>query len=341
MRNSSIRRSMKTMVVFLITVLTAAVPASVRAEVGEIVLARQFGLHYLPLVLMEHFNLIEKQAKAAGLNVKAEWKQFSGGAAANEALIAGGVHFTSGGVGPLITVWDKTRGNANVRGVAAVSDVPMTVVTRNPKVKRLEDFTAEDRIALPAVKVSMQAVTLQMAAAKIYGDKNFEKFDALTVAMSHPDAVAALSSGVAGVTAHFSAPPYSYSQLRQPALSKVVDSFEIYGGPATLIVLYTREKFVADNPKVYSAVLAAMDEAMAMIRADRRKSMEAYIEKTKEKYDDVVLKAFIADTQVSFQLAPRNTFPAAEFMHRIGRLKNKPETWKDLYFQQIHGLPGS
>jgi NitT/TauT family transport system substrate-binding protein len=326
---------------FLTALLAAAVPASARAEVGEIVLARQFGLHYLPLVLMEHFNLIEKHAKAAGLDVRTEWKQFSGGAAVNEALIAGSVHLTAGGVGPLITVWDKTKGNADVRGVAAVSDVPMTVVTRNPKVKRLEDFTAEDRIALPAVKVSMQAVTLQMAAAKIYGEKNFEKFDSLTVAMAHPDAVAALSAGVSGVTAHFSAPPYSYSQLRQPTLHKVVDSFEIYGGPATLIVLYARGKFAADNPKTYNAVLAAMDEAMTMIRADRRKAMEAYLQKTKEKYGDDVLKAFIADLQVSYQLAPRNTFPVAEFMHRIGRLKNKPNSWKDMFFPQIHGLPGS
>jgi NitT/TauT family transport system substrate-binding protein len=321
--------------------LAIFIPASGRAEVSEIVLARQYGLHYLPLVLMEHYGLIEKHAKKAGLDLKADWRQFSGGAAVNEALIAGSVHLVSGGVGPLITIWDKTRGNADVRGVAAVSDVPMTLITRNPNVKRLEDFTDQDRIALPAVKVSMQAVTLQMAAAKIYGEKNFEKLDSLTVSMSHPDAAAALSTGVSGVSAHFTAPPYTYSQLKQPNVRKVVDSFEIYGGPATLIVLYTRAKFLEENPKTYAAILAAMEDAMTMIGTDRGKAMEAYIKQTGEKYGQDVLQSFVGDKQISYQIAPRNVLPVAQFMHKIGRLKNEPKSWQELFFPPVHARAGS
>ena len=34
------------------------------------------------------------------------------------------------------------------------------------------------------------------------------------------------------------------------------------------------------------------------------------------------------------------TFTFAEFLHRIGTLKSKPESWKDLYFAEAHGLAG-
>lgn len=325
----------------LCAILIVTTTGLARAEVKEVVLARQYGLHYLPLVLMEHYSLIDKRAEKAGIPLKADWKQFSGGAAVNEALLAGSVHLTAGGVGPMITIWDKTRNNADVRGVAAVSDMPMTVVTRNPKVKRLQDFTSDDRIALPAVKVSMQAVTLQMAAAKIYGPKEYEKLDQLTVSMSHPDAVAALKSGISGVTAHFTAPPYVYAELNDPKIHKVVDSFEIYGGPATLIVLYTSARFANENPKVYSVVLGALEDAMKMINEDRRRAMEAYIAQTGEKYDSKVIEDFVKDRQVSYQVAPRGTLAAAQFMHDIGRIKNKPASWKDLFFPPIYDRPGS
>ncbi|HET7136201.1 MAG TPA: ABC transporter substrate-binding protein, partial [Casimicrobiaceae bacterium] len=149
-----------------------AVSANARAEVDEVRLVRQFGIHYLPLVVMEHEKLIEKEAAAHGMpNMKVTWAQLSGGASVNDALLAGAVEYSAGGVGPLIVLWDKTKdGKGDVHAVAAVSDVPMTLLSRNPTVKSLADFTDKDKIALPAVKTSMQAVTLQMAAAKLWGD---------------------------------------------------------------------------------------------------------------------------------------------------------------------------
>ena len=37
--------------------------------------------------------------------------------------------------------------------------------TANPDIKSIKDFTERDRIAVPSIKVSVQAVLLQMAAA--------------------------------------------------------------------------------------------------------------------------------------------------------------------------------
>ena len=326
----------------LVMVLALMAPGGpALAEVDTVVIARQYGLHYLPLVLMESLQLIEKNAAKAGIPLKADWKEFSGGASVNEALIAGAVNLTAGGVGPLITIWDKTRGRDDVRGVGAISDMPMTLVTRDPNVKKLQDFTDNDRIALPAVKVSMQAVTLEMAAAKLYGTKDFDKFDSLTVSMAHPDATAALESGVVGVTAHFSAPPYTYSELQDPKIRKVTDSFEIYGGPATLIVLYTTNKFVVENPKVYGVILVALRESMDIINKDRRAAMKLYMAATKEKYDDKVIDEFVSDPQITYTIAPHGTLATAAFMSEIGRIKNKPASWQDLFFSPIHGELGN
>src|SRR5215216_1438886 len=184
-------------------------------ENKQIRIAKQYGISYLPIMVMEEKLLIEKHARQQGLgDVKTEWMQFSSGTAMNEALISGTLDLASGGVGPLVTIWAKTKGNLNVKGVAAINSMPLYLNTNNPSVKTIKDFTAKDRIALPAVKVSIQAVTLQMAAEKLLG--KHDALDHLTVSMSHPDATAALLSGQSEITAHFGSPPFHYTQLQNP-----------------------------------------------------------------------------------------------------------------------------
>jgi NitT/TauT family transport system substrate-binding protein len=57
------------------------------AQVPEIRLARQFSMGYLQFNLMEHHQLIEKHAKAAGIpEVKVVWATFNSPVAMNDAL---------------------------------------------------------------------------------------------------------------------------------------------------------------------------------------------------------------------------------------------------------------
>jgi len=323
--------------------LFAAFAGAAAAETKEVRLVRQFGIHYLPLIVMEHEKLIEKQAERNGLaGLNAHWLQVSGGATVNDALISGAADFSAGGVGPLIVAWDKSRGGrGDIKGVAAVSDVPMTLVTRNADVKTLADFRDSDRIALPAVKTSMQAVTLQMAAAKQWGDSQFERIDKLTVSMPHPEGLAALLSRQSEITAHFTAAPYDFEELKRPEMHKVLDSYDVYGGPATLIILYTTQKFHDANPKVYATVMQAMGQAMEMIRADKRRAAEIYLDTTKERTSIGDLVRMLNDPRIDFKLAPSAVYPVAEFMARTGRIKQKPASWKDLFFPEAHDLPGS
>jgi NitT/TauT family transport system substrate-binding protein len=40
-------------------------------------------------------------------------------------------------------------------------------------------------------------------------------------------------------------------------------------------------------------------------------------------------------------MTPQNTLKYAQFMHDIGSLKNRAGSWKDLFFPEIHDLPGN
>src|SRR5262245_66380694 len=132
------------------------------SQVPEIRFARQFSMGYLQFNLMERHQLLEKHAKAAGIgDLKVVWATFNSPAAMNDALLSGSVDIVSGGVPGLLTIWARTQGSANaVKGITAFSSQPILLNTSNAKIVSLTDYTDKDKIALPAVKVSVQAMML-------------------------------------------------------------------------------------------------------------------------------------------------------------------------------------
>ncbi len=233
-------------------------PSPARAEAKELNVAKQFGLGYLQFVMMEDMKLVEKHAKAAGLgDVKVNWSTFRSSDVMNDALISGTVDFVCLGIPGIATIWAKTKGNMEVKAASGLNVLPLYLNTRNPAIKGVKDFTEKDRIALPAVKVSMQAIMLQMAAAKEFGEANYQKLDPLTVSMAHPDGVAAITSGASEITAHFTSPPFQFRELKDPKISRVLTSTDILGGKISFNVVAATDKFRTANPKLYGAFLAA------------------------------------------------------------------------------------
>jgi NitT/TauT family transport system substrate-binding protein len=324
----------------LIAVAALAVPLVASAELGEIKVAKQYGISYLPLMLMEDQKLIEKYAKANGLEVTVGWATFAGGNVMNDALLSNSMQFASGGVAPFLTLWARTRGNIDVKAVSAINSMPIYLNSRNPSVKTLKDFTDKDRIALPAVKVSIQAMTLQMAAEQAFGEGQQNRLDSLTVTLSHPDAQTALLSGASEITAHFGSPPYQYQQLRNPAIHTVLNSYDVLGGQATFNVVWTTSKFRNENPKLYDAFVKALDDATAQINRDKRAAAEAYLRISKDKDSVQDILAMLNDPAIVFTTTPQNVMKYVEFMSRIGAIKTKPDSWKDLFFPNAHSLPG-
>lgn len=313
-----------------------------RAEVNTVRLAEQPGLGYLPMMVMREFGLIEKHVEKAGLpKPTVSWLRFSGGAAMNEALLSNNLDVASGGVGPLVTIWDRTKGRFDVKGIAAINSMPLYLNTRNPDIKSVKDFTEKDKIALPAVRVSIQAVTLQIAAEQAFGPGKHTELDKFTVSMPHPDATAALLSGQTEITAHLSSPPFQYQQLARDGVSRVLSSYDVMGGKTTFNSLWARSSFRTENPKTYKALVDALREAMEWINANKEQATDVFIKQSNSRLErDFILK-MMNDPEIEFTVVPRNTMGYAGFMHRIGSIQNKPESWKDYYFEEIHSEQGS
>jgi NitT/TauT family transport system substrate-binding protein len=319
--------------------LALAGPA-VAQETREIRVAKQFGISYLPITVMEQRQLIEKHVKAAGLGeVKVSWMQLSAGPPMNDALISGNLDLAAGGVGPLVTIWARTKGNINARGVAAINSMPLYLNTIKPGIASLKDFTDADRIALPAVKVSIQAVTLQMAAEKIFG--KHDALDKLTVSMAHPDSMAAMMSGRSEIVAHFGSAPFQYQQLEDQRVRRVLNSYEVLGGPATFNTIWTSGKFHDQNPKTYKAVLAALEEATTIINADKKAVAALWLKAENSKLAPAFVEKILMDPENVFTTTPQNVMKYAAFMHKTGTIKELPASWKDLFFPEIHDKQGS
>jgi len=316
--------------------------AAAHAEVKEVNAAKQYGLGYLQLVLMEDQKLVEKQAKAAGLgDIKVNWSTFRSSDVMNDALLSGSVDFVSLGVPGLATIWAKTRGNIDVRGASGLNAAPLLLLTRDPKIRTIKDYTEKERIALPAVKVSNQAIILQMAAAQAFGEANWAKLDALTVSMAHPDSLNALLSGNSEITSYFSSPPFQYKALQKEGVRKVLNSYDVLGGPVSFNAIATTAKFRQQNPKTYDAYVAALKEATDIINKDKRAAAQSYLRVTGDKTPLDEFMVMMNDPDIEFTMKPLNMLKLVDFMHKTGAIKVKPSSWQDLFFENVHGMGGS
>lgn len=319
--------------------LAAAAPA--HAE-GRIRIAEQFGVVYLLLNVAQDQKLIEKHGRKQGVDIDVDWIRLSGGAATNDALLSNSVDVVGAGLGPLFTVWDRTAGKQNVRAVASLGNFPYYLVSTNPAVKSIADFGPKDRIALPAVTVSVQARILQMAAAKQWGPAQFRKLDPLTQAVPHPDATAAVIAGKTEINAHFGNPPFQDQELAgNPNAKVVLDSYEVLGGPSSATVLYATEKWVKENPKTYRAFLDALVEAAQIASSNPEAAADAYLRVNRNSIDRALLVKVLKDPKVQFKVAPQNTLGLAQFLHQVGAIRKKPASWRDYFFEHPALASGS
>ena len=325
--------------VFCHLLLAGLATAPTRAEVNEVTISRSFGLSYLPTMVMEREALIEKQAAKAGIaGLKTSYASQAGPNAMTDAMLSGSLHFAVIGPPSLALIWDRTGGG--VKGLGAVAAYDMFLNTRNPNIKTLKDFTEKDRIAVPAVKIATSAVLLQMAAEKEFGPGQQFKLDPLTVGLGHPDAMAAVLNPTGDVNAHFATSPFHEAEMKA-GFRTITTANAINGGNTTQILFVSTEKFRAENPKVFAAVDAAFIDAMAWINADLKRAVRLYLEMSKDK-KTTEEEAYAMVTQPGYAYArnPRKVENIANYMARVGLIKTKPKSWKDMFFAEAHGLEG-
>ena len=313
------------------------------AEQSELRIAKQYGLGYLQMMVLEDQKLVEKHAKDAGLgDVAVTWMTFRSSDVMNDAIISGNVDFVSLGVPGLAVIWSKTQGTSNaIKAASGMNLLPLALMTRNPDVKSLKDFGPKDKIAVPAIKVSTQAILLHMAAAKEFGADEYKKLDPITVSMRHPDALLALLSPASEITAHFASQPFVAMEAAKPGITRLVSSTEILGGPLSFNVLATSTKFYSANPKLYKAFMAAFAEATDWVNANKRAAAELYLRVSKDKSSVEEVLKIVEAPDTSYTLEPKGLMPVVGFMKKTGAIKLEPASWKEMFFPEAHSMPGS
>ncbi len=311
-----------------------AAPLCATAEVGELKIplgAGGFG--FLPLHMMKTYGLVEKHAARAGVPVTVNWSDIGGPSIMNEALLSGSADFISAGPPAFLTLWDRTKGNIDVKGVAAMSSIPMYLNTRAEHLRTLDDLKPGDKMAVTSVKVSIPSIIMQMYARTKYGAAGTFRFDPYTVTMTHPDAVIALLSGRTEIVAHYASAPFHQRERKDPAVRTIMTTTDIMGGATTFTMISTTAKFRSQNPKLYAAFVGALKEAMEMIRADRRNAAEVLLESMGGKGWSVAeLVGMLDEPGTRYTTEPENVMSYAAFMHAIGSLKNRPASIDDLFF---------
>jgi NitT/TauT family transport system substrate-binding protein len=304
-----------------------AAPAIVRAQAPLTVsFVQQRGLLYLPVDEMVTGGILQQEATKLGLGkVEATAKTLSGPAPVIDALLSGSADYGTAALPSLLTLWDKTHGTPN---------------EVNPNVKTIADFTEKDRIAVPSVRISFNAMMLEMASEKIWNDPH--KLDHLTVGLGHPDAVAALSAGYgqATITAHIAVQPFTERGLKLPGAHVIADSRQIFGGPLTQITLLATKKTKEKNPKLFQAVANALDESIKVANKDKRAAAELWkkAQNASENVDE--LTHLLSDPGFEFTSQPHRIAYFAAFLNRIGSLKTKVTDWKELFWETAYNQQG-
>jgi len=320
-----------------------AAPGVVRAQEPLTVrFVQQRGLLYLPVDEMVTGGILQQEATKLGLGkVDASVKTLSGPAPVIDALLSGSADYGTAALPSLLTLWDKTHGTANeVRAVGTVSNGAMVLYTINPNVKSIADFTEKDRIAVPSVRISFNAMMLEMASEKIWGDPH--KLDHLTVGLGHPDAVAALSAGYgkATITAHIAVQPFTSRGLKIPGAHVIADSRQVFGGPLTQITLLATKQTKEKNPKLFQAVANALDQSIKVANADKHAAAVLWknAQKASESVDELV--TLLNDPGFEFTTEPHRIAYFAAFLNRIGSMKSKVDDWKQLFWETAYQKKG-
>jgi sulfonate transport system substrate-binding protein len=337
---------LKTLVAAMVTIaVSIGACRDAKAEAQTVRLSRQFGLGFLTVLVVLDQHLIEKNAEKLGLrDVKSTGVQLSGAAITNDALLSGSIDLAAGGVGGLLQLWDKTNGG--VKGVVALNNMALVLNTNDPKIKTLKDYVGvtNHKIALPAVKVGLHAIVLQMAAQQVLGPGKQYNLDKLTLSLPHPDGYAALVSGQGEVRSHFTSQPFAYLEQHSSNhnIHQVLSSYDVLGGPHNNTLLYTTTKWATANPKLLQAVSNAVKDAESWINANSKAAAEFFKKKTKSKLGVPDIEAIMRNPKLTaYEPAPRATMRFAEFFNKIGRIKHNPTSWKDYFLDVAYNLNGS
>ncbi len=299
-----------------------------------------YGFAFLPLYVCEDSKLIEKQAKAAHLDVVAKFQHVANSGELHAALAAGQVDMAPFGTAPLLAgaLEAKTSRHAIV-AVSGITSLPLTLLSNQASARSLGDLKPNDRIAVPTL-TSPQMYLLQMLSEKTFG-----KFDHLRnqiVVLSHPQAIAALADNTGQATAYFSSPPFTQIVLRAANVHAILSSSDVMNGKSSFLILGAEHAYVRAQPQVAELVAKAIDEAARIIRDDPKRAAQIYLtHEPSAALDGAAMEAIIRDVKDEFGSPVYGVQATADFMGRSGELKGSLRSWKDIAAPALLNSPST
>ena len=323
--------------------LIAAGVASARAEVNEVRIVSTIGLAQFPGLIASQMGFISKRAQALGVEgLVTKYQAVTSGVVVSDLLLSGHADVGVGGNVPLFNLWDKTNGR--VKGLAALSEGDMFLISCDPKIKSISDYGSSDRIAMTDLKTTTYAMVLQMEAAKVFGWNDRDKFSKLSVGMSDPDGMGAILSCRTDVKSQMTILPQSTIELSSGKGHVIFSSGELLGHPYTFDAAFTTTDFARANPKATKAVILGLQDAIDFIQQDPKRAADLYVKSQPFPGTKAMLVNLMerktAD-HFSFTETPRSTLDFMNFMYKSGSLRKAPVSWKDVWFEDAAAMPGN
>ena len=330
-------RCLTTFAALWIAVVAALAPALAQEQVR---IGLGFGFAFLPFYVCEDLKLVEKQAKAAHLDVAAKFQHFANGGELHAALAAGQIDMAPFGTAPLLAgaVAVKESGRQIV-AVSGMTSLPLTLLSNQADERSIADLKASDRIAVPTL-TSPQMYLLQMQSEKTFG--KFDRLRNQIVMLSHPQAIAALAENNGQATAYFSSPPFTQIALRAANVHAILNSSDVMNGKSSFLILGALRSYVNAQPQAAELVMKAIDEAARLIRNDPKRAAQIYLTREPSAaLNGAAVEAIIRDTKDEFGSPVYGVQTTADFMARIGELKGSLRSWKDIAAPALLSSPST
>lgn len=308
------------------------------ARGGEIAIGVGHGIGFLPLFVAQDLGLLDKHAKASGLNGKLTLRRFSTAAPMRQALARGEIAAGAYGLPAFLLARDATRQTPKeLQVVTGITTLPLVLVTARPGVKSLSDLKPADKIAVPML-TAPQVAYLRMRTSPWFGrDRLREQL----VAMPHQDAVGALAAG-GDIAAYFASPPFTQLALKEPRVRAITSSEEIMGGKTSFLVMASPKSVLATHPKLPDVLSKAIAEASGVIRKDPRRAAIVWLKWEPSNTLDVrMVEGVLRDLKDDFGSGVFGIEGTAAYLRRDNRLRDGIWSWKDVVAPAIAAGEGS
>lgn len=321
----------------LMMLVVSAVPASAQEQVR---IGLGYGLAFLPIYICEDQRLVEKHAKALHLDVKANYQHFSGAGPVEEAIASGAVDMGPFGTAPLLKAWENaSKTPRQIFAISGITTMHTVLLTDRPDVRSIADLKSSDRIALPTLS-SPQMYFLEMQA-----EKTFDQYDHLrgqVIALSHPEAIAALAGGASAVTVYFSSPPFTQLAARGTNVHPILLSTDVMNGNASFLIMGATKAYIEAHPQIPEVIEKAIDDAARLIRTDPHRAAQIYLTyEPSMAFDAATIEAVLKEIKDEFGSPVYGVQAFADFMHRHGELKTPPQSWKEIVAPALLSSPST